>query len=103
MTTPTPNDLSSFSMLDLFRLEAETQTALLTEGLLALERDSGATDQLEMLMRAAHSLKGAARMVNLDPAVRVAHAMEDSFVAAQKKSVSLTSKQVDALLQGVDL
>ena len=35
-------------------------------------------------MRAAHSLKGAARIVGLDAAVRVAHAMEDCLVAAQK-------------------
>ena len=35
-------------------------------------------------MRAAHSLKGAARIVGLDVGVRVAHAMEDCFVAAQR-------------------
>jgi len=34
-------------------------------------------------MRAAHSLKGAARIVDLADGVRVAHAMEDCFVAAQ--------------------
>ena len=32
-------DLSEFSMLDLFRVEAETQAQVLTSGLLALERD----------------------------------------------------------------
>ena len=35
-------------------------------------------------MRAAHSLKGAARIVGLTVGVRVAHAMEDCFVAAQQ-------------------
>ena len=71
-------------MLELFRIEAETQTAILTGGLLELERGSAAAPQLEALMRAAHSLKGAARIVNLPVAVRVAHAMEDCFVAAQR-------------------
>ena len=37
-------------------------------------------------MRAAHSLKGAARIVGLDAGVGVAHAMEDCFVAAQTGS-----------------
>ena len=54
-------------------------------------------------MRAAHSLKGAARIVGLDAAVRVAHAMEDCFVAAQKGKVVLQPEHVDILLKGVDL
>ena len=76
-------DLSQFSMMDLFRVEAETQIAVLNEGLLALENGAEAS-QAESLMRAAHSLKGAARIVNLDLAVRLAHAMEDAFVAVQE-------------------
>ena len=31
-------------------------------------------------MRAAHSLKGAARIVEIHPGVTIAHAMEDLFV-----------------------
>ena len=53
-------------------------------------------------MRAAHSLKGAARIVGLDAAVRVAHAMEDAFVAAQKGQVVLRPEHVDILLRGVN-
>ena len=67
-----PPDLSQFSMLALFRVEAETQTLVLTSGLLALERDPHLADQLEACMRAAHSLKGAARIVGLGVGVRVA-------------------------------
>ena len=96
-------DLSDFSMHDLFRLEAESQTAVLTSGLLALERDAADPRQLEELMRAAHSLKGAARIVGLDAAVRVAHHMEDCFVAAQEGKLTLGRAQTDRLLQGVDL
>src|ERR1051325_889432 len=77
------DDLSSLSMLDLFRVEAENQTAIMTSGLLELERGASSAQQLETLMRAAHSLKGAARIVNIQSVVRVAHAMEDCFVAAQ--------------------
>ncbi len=35
-------DLSGFSMMDLFRMEAETHTAALTEGLLELEENPDA-------------------------------------------------------------
>ena len=102
--SPQPqDDLSNLSMLELFRAEAENQTALLTSGLLELERGPGSPQTFEALMRAAHSLKGAARIVNLHEAVRVAHALEDCFVAAQHGRLNLQHPQVDVLLQGVDL
>jgi two-component system sensor histidine kinase and response regulator WspE len=101
--TSDPNDLSEYSMVELYRLEAETQTAFLTEGLLALEADPTALQHLEVLMRAAHSLKGAARMIGVASAVRIAHVMEDCFVAAQRANRGITSRQVDILLKGVDL
>ena len=53
-------------------------------------------------MRAAHSVKGAARIVGVEAAVTVAHALEDCFVAAQKGEVTLASGAVDVLLRGVD-
>jgi len=103
MTTSGGQDLSSFSMLDLFRQETEAQTAILNESLLALEQDPGNTERLAAMMRAAHSLKGAARIVNLDPAVKVAHALEDCFVAAQKGEIVIQPEAVDVLLSGVDM
>jgi two-component system sensor histidine kinase and response regulator WspE len=96
-------DLSQFSMLDLFREEARTQTQDLTAGLLALERDPHAADTLEACMRAAHSLKGAARIIDLTLAVDVADAMEECFVSAQNGQITLRHSQIDVLLRGVDL
>jgi two-component system sensor histidine kinase and response regulator WspE len=96
-------DLSQVSMLDLFRMEADSQAQALTSGLLALERDPVAADQLERCMRAAHSLKGAARIVGLSAGVRITHAMEDCFVAAQQGRTVLHQEHIDELLRGVDL
>ncbi len=95
--------ISDPAMLDLFQSEVETHLAVLSDGLLALENNPGATEQLEALMRAAHSIKGGARIVGLDTAVQVAHVMEDCFVAAQKGQVRLGSEQIDILLQIVDI
>ena len=98
------DDLSGFSLMDLFRSEADGQTALLTEGLLALEGETEPSPAaLESLMRAAHSLKGAARIVGLDAAVRVAHALEDNFVAAQRGEFAIGTSHVDLMLKAVDL
>src|SRR5213592_940187 len=96
-------DLSNLSMPELFRVEAENQTSILTSGLLELERSTPTPRQFETLMRAAHSLKGAARIINLQTAVELSHAMEDCFVAAQHGKLRLGRAQVDLLLKGVDL
>jgi two-component system sensor histidine kinase and response regulator WspE len=96
-------DLSQMSMQELFRLEAESQVQVLTIGLLALESNATAADQLEACMRAAHSLKGAARIVGIHAGVNVAHVMEDCFVAAQRGEITLRKKHIDLLLRGVDL
>ncbi|MEQ6340557.1 MAG: hybrid sensor histidine kinase/response regulator [Gammaproteobacteria bacterium] len=95
--------LSDFSMLSLFRMEVEQQAVVLTEGLLALEQDPASVKRLEPLMRSAHSVKGAARLVGVSAAVKVAHRMEDVFVAAQEGKLMLNADHVDALLKGVDM
>jgi len=87
------------SLLDLFRTEVATHVSTLSAGLLALEREPGG---YESLMRAAHSIKGAARIVAIEPAVRIAHALEECFVAAQRGEVALGPDDVDLLLRGTD-
>ena len=96
------DDLSGFSMLELFRLEAEIQTAVLSSGILAVEELERSPATIESMMRAAHSLKGAARIIGLEPAVRVAHALEDCFVAAGKQRFTVRPEHGDVLLQAVD-
>ncbi|MYN11330.1 hybrid sensor histidine kinase/response regulator [Pseudoduganella aquatica] len=96
-------DLSQFSMQELFRMEADAQTVILTDGLLAMERHGGDAGAVEAMMRAAHSIKGAAAIVGLDVVVQLAHGMEDAFVAAQNGKLKLTPNRVDVLLAGVDL
>ncbi|VAX12822.1 Signal transduction histidine kinase CheA [hydrothermal vent metagenome] len=101
-TTIKPQVLEECSMLELFSVEVEVQAGILTSGLLKLEQEPGQTMHLEELMRAAHSIKGAARMVDVEAAVRVAHVMEDCFVAAQQGELSLDGEHIDVLLKGVD-
>jgi chemotaxis protein histidine kinase CheA len=95
--------LEDMSLIDLFRSEVETHSELLSAALLALERAPSDTSRIDEMMRAAHSIKGAARVVGVEAAVPVAHAMEDCFLAAQKGAIKLSSGDVDVLLRGVDL
>jgi len=97
------DDLSHLSFAELFREEANVQARVLSDGLLALERAPTDPGHLEACMRAAHSLKGAARIVALQTGVDVAHAMEDCFVRAQGGELVLGALHIDELLRGVDL
>lgn len=98
----TPDQMRDASLFELFTLEAEAQTQVLSSGLLALERDPTQAEYLEACMRAAHSLKGAARIVGVDFGVSVSHVMEDCLVSAQEGRLYLQPEHIDALLQGTD-
>ncbi|BBL69619.1 hybrid sensor histidine kinase/response regulator [Methylogaea oryzae] len=89
-------------LLELFREEVASHSAALTEGLLSLERQGCTPQAIEPLMRAAHSIKGAARVLDLNAAVQIAHVMEDVLVAAGAGRVRLDAAGVDALLGAVD-
>jgi two-component system sensor histidine kinase and response regulator WspE len=90
------------SLLDLYRTEAETQLGTFVQRLVDLENDLTNQKNIEPLMRAAHSLKGAARIIGLDSVVKLAHAMEDAFVAAQENKLTLNSASIDVFLRSAD-
>ena len=95
-------DLGGFSMHELFRAEVETHCAALSDGLLGLEHAPEDLGVIVPLMRAAHSVKGAARIVGIDAAVSVAHHMEDVLVRMQKGQERATRHRIDQLLEGTD-
>ena len=96
---PLPIDAT---MLELFHAELEQQTAVLVSGMLALEKGEPQAALLDNLMRAAHSLKGAARLLKITSIEKIAHVMEDKFVAAQKGVLHIDAGHVDVLLSAID-
>lgn len=100
---PAMNFTNDSALTEMFRAEVETHMAVLNDGLLSLERDPTQSGRFESLMRAAHSIKGAAKIMGITLAVEVAHEIEDCFVAAREGRLIVTSGLVDLLLTGVDL
>lgn len=93
-------------MLELFRQEIDEHLAALSRGLLLLEGSAEPGSLVQPLMRAAHSVKGAARAVRQEAAVRLAHAIEDRLTAMARgartpgpAAVSLLLRCCDHLLQ----
>ena len=57
------SDLSGFSLLELFRMEAETHTAAMSAGLVALEGASASPEeQADRRTRARGTLRSTARL-----------------------------------------
>src|SRR5690606_32053697 len=64
-----------------FRVEARDLLTVLEQGLIRLERGELDADGVRGLLRAAHTLKGAARVVDLPEIAAHAHAIEDRLVS----------------------
>jgi two-component system, chemotaxis family, sensor histidine kinase and response regulator WspE len=94
---------ASDTLLELFRVEVERNGSALNEGLLAIESDVVNPARIELLMRAAHSIKGAARIIGVESVTRLAHAMEDCFVASGEGRLVLDADRIDLLLEATDL
>jgi two-component system chemotaxis sensor kinase CheA len=83
---PSKEDEFYQRLLATFKVEAEEHLQTISDGLLALEKVEGLVDQtaiIETIFREAHSLKGAARAVNLREIEAVCQPLE-SLLASWK-------------------
>ena len=83
-------------LLAAFELEHKDHLAAIREALRAVEQDPGYSPDLAEIHRRAHSLKGAARAVDLPEVERLSHWLEAAFLAVQRGTVPL-----DAGVRGV--
>lgn len=90
------------SLLELFKSELENNSRIIENGLIELEKNYN-FDNLENIMRAAHSIKGAARIVGFEIAVKLAHSIEDLLEKALKQNYKLSTTDIDNLLKGNDV
>jgi two-component system chemotaxis sensor kinase CheA len=93
-------------LLAAFRAEAAEHLQAMSTGLLDLERDIPAARRgqcVEEMFREAHSLKGAARAVDLADIESVCQVMESLFAAVKRGAQTLSAAHVDALHEAVDL
>lgn len=93
-------------LLATFRIEEEEHISSITSGLLELEKQPPPERQkeiIEVVFREAHSLKGAARSVNLSNIEMICQAMESLFAAAKRGEVSLSTPHFDLLNDATDV
>jgi two-component system, chemotaxis family, sensor kinase CheA len=85
-----------------FRLEARELLDGLSRGVLEIERSAPSKEIIARLLRLAHTLKGAARVVRLPEIARNAHAVEDCLAPFRETQASMPQESVDELLRVVD-
>jgi two-component system chemotaxis sensor kinase CheA len=95
-----PMDTSAF--IAKFVDEARERLSRLTAALLRLEESPGAGDAIAEVMRESHNLKGSARMLGLPDISKIAHHVEELFVAARHNPGVLDAAAFDAVFAAVD-
>ncbi len=90
------------TLLATFRVEADEHMQAMSSGLMELEKlpaGEGQPETLETIYREAHSLKGAARAVNLAEIESVCHALESVFAGLKSNRVATAPALFDLLHQ----
>ncbi len=96
------DDIGDPRLLALFATEVDEKCAVMDRLLLQLEQLPERLELIAPLMRAAHSIKGAARAVRNETVVALAHALEDRLSNAQRSPPPIDESLVDIALRAVD-
>ena len=92
-------------LLATFRGEAEEHVRAISSGLIDLEHTPGLEERaaiVEKVFREAHSLKGAARAVNLKEIETICQSLEEVFVRAKRREIELATDTLDVTHRAVD-
>lgn len=89
-------------LLAIFRAEVDEKLATLRDGLLRLEGHSSPRQLVASLSREAHTVKGSARALSLEPVVLLAHRSEDLLGELRDGRQEIRRDLVDLLLAALD-
>ncbi|MDD5614596.1 MAG: hybrid sensor histidine kinase/response regulator [Candidatus Methanoperedens sp.] len=91
-------------LISIFKVEAIEHISAITSGLIELEKADAKMqmEHIETIYREAHSLKGAARSVNLKEIESICQAMESVFAALKRKEIITSPQLFDMLHQAVN-
>ncbi len=93
-------------LLETFKIEAAEHIAAISTGLVELEKPASAQRQAEIIetvFRESHSMKGAARAVNLSTIETLCQSFEDVLSALKRKQIAPEEKIIDLLHRSASL
>jgi two-component system chemotaxis sensor kinase CheA len=95
------NEMDMSQYLDLFLQEADEQLEILEQETLKLEQDT-TPERLQVIFRAAHTLKGSSRAMGFIGFANLTHEMENVLDKLRSGTLSITTEIADALLACID-
>lgn len=103
---PTNEEQLLKRLLVTFKTEATEHVQTIASGLVELEKAPTESAQfaiLDTIFRSTHSLKGAARAVNVTEIERICQSLESAFAALKRRELALTPAVFDLLHQVVSV
>ncbi|MDP3435731.1 MAG: Hpt domain-containing protein, partial [Bacteroidales bacterium] len=100
------NDNFLKELLNDFKVEAIEHYESIVKGLTDLELVTGTEKKqeiIERIYRNTHSLKGAARAVNLNEIERLCSCLETIFGHLKKGEIAVTSQLLDSMHKSIDV
>ena len=85
-----------------FRPEARDLVDQFAKGVLELEKGESSTNAIQKLLRLAHTLKGAARVVKQSEIAKLAHAIEDTLSPFRDSADGVKREQIETVLAHLD-
>src|SRR5882757_8623504 len=85
-----------------FRVEAREILDQLSKGTLELDEGTAAPEQIARMLRLAHTLKGAARVVKQREMADHAHEIEDALAPFRDRAGAVSRVEIDKILQALD-
>jgi two-component system chemotaxis sensor kinase CheA len=85
-----------------FRVEARELVDGIARGILEIERDGPTKELVSRLLRLAHTLKGAARIVKLPRIAQEAHTIEDALAPLREGTNRAPASLVNGVLGAID-
>ena len=95
-------DTTRSGLLSQFREEVDTHLLRLSQGVVVLEQNPRDTPMLKDVFRAAHTIKGAAKMMGFADISRITHEMESVLAAMRDGDLLLTPDITDVLIEAID-
>lgn len=87
---------------DLFFEEADEYLKTLNDSILQLERNPEDSDLLDVIFRAAHTLKGMAATMGYETMTELTHSMENVFELFRSSGGSVNSESISLIFSGID-
>ncbi|WP_028307530.1 chemotaxis protein CheA [Desulfitibacter alkalitolerans] len=97
------SDFDMSQYLNIFLDEADEQIQLMDENILLLEKNRDDLDILNLIFRAAHTIKGSSASMGFDKMAEVTHSLENVLDLLRQDRLEVTTEIIDLLLEGLDM